>query len=119
MSSFEALFTHLVLPPKLPGQQDADLDRLGQQLVDRLTNAVTTLAALESCPPSAKEALTDLEQSLRRCAKLNRGGPDQDSLLEAFSSIEVTPLIIYVVEQNAALLMRFDARYAVSMFPAS
>lgn len=110
MSVIEALFNHLVLPPKLPSQQDSNLDGLGQQLAVRLAKAAATLTDFESCPPLVKNALADLENSLLLSEKLNRGGLDQSSLLEAFASIETTPLIIHVVEQNAALFIRFDAR---------
>lgn len=110
MASLEAVFNHLVLPPKLPGREDANLEDLSQDFVQRL---LASCAKLESFVLSdLGQIISSLRHSLRVCGELNRGRLDRKSLISAFQTIKEQPLILHVVEQNTALLIRLDNRYA-------
>jgi hypothetical protein len=43
MALLESVFNHLVLPPKLPGQQDRDIEGIEQSILTRLIRACDTL----------------------------------------------------------------------------
>ncbi|KAL2277594.1 hypothetical protein FJTKL_15342 [Diaporthe vaccinii] len=102
--TLERVFNHLVLPPKLPGGQDPHLDEEAQDFVERLLNAIDTLD--KATHEVYAKSLSSLRQSLRLCRQLNRGCLDRDTLVAAFKDFKGTPLILYVVEQNAALIIR-------------
>lgn len=102
--TLEGVFNHLVLPPKLPGGQDPHLDEEAQQFVTRLVAAVVTLDA--ATKQAYTEPLSSLMQSLRLCARLNRGCLDKDTLSAAFKDLGDAPVVLYVAEQNAALIIR-------------
>lgn len=102
--TLEGVFNHLVLPPKLPGGQDPHLDEEAQDFVTRLVAAVVTLD--KATNEAYTEPLSSLCQSLRLCGKLNRGSLDKDALATAFKNLGDAPLILYVAEQNAALIIR-------------
>lgn len=102
--TLEGVFNHLVLPPKLPGGEDPHLDEEAQDFVTRLIAAVVTLDSATNL--AYTEPLSSLCQSLRLCGKLNRGCLDKDALAAAFKEFSDAPLILYVVEQNAALIIR-------------
>ncbi|RYP37538.1 hypothetical protein DL767_002846 [Monosporascus sp. MG133] len=46
MASLESVFNHLVLPPKLPGRQDPDIEGVTHSILTRLIRACDTLANL-------------------------------------------------------------------------
>lgn len=102
--TLEGVYNHLVLPPKLPGGQDPHLDEEAQDFVERLVSAVDTLD--EATKEVYTGPLSTLRQSLRLCGHLNRGCLDKDTLATAFKEFGDAPLILYVVEQNAALIIR-------------
>lgn len=101
----EGVFNHLVLPPKLPGRQDPLLEDESQDFIKRLVKAVDVLYVAVRAARNLTEALASLRQSLCLCSTLNRGRLDKDTLLAAFHKLGSEPLILYVVEQNAALLI--------------
>lgn len=101
----EAVFNHLVLPPKLPGHRDANLTAIEQNILGRLKRAVNTLSELTD--PEYEASWTLLHKTLRSCARINVGGLERTQVQEELSNLEVHDLLIlYVVEQNAALLVR-------------
>lgn len=102
--TLEGVFNHLVLPPKLPGGQDPDLDEEAQEFVTRLVAAVVTLD--KATNKAYTQPLSSLSQSLQLCGQLNRGCLDKDKLAAAFKDLGDAPLILYVAEQNAALIIR-------------
>lgn len=106
----EKVFNHLVLPPMLPGGQDAQLEDEAQDFIQRLLKAVGTLRG--AVGSEHDEALTSLDQSLRLCSTLNRGRLDKETLLPAFQKLGNACLILYILEQNAALLIRRHKRYS-------
>ncbi|KAI3400394.1 hypothetical protein diail_3411 [Diaporthe ilicicola] len=102
--TLEGIFNHLVLPPKLPGGQDPHLDKETQEFVGRLVTAIETLD--KATNELYTEPLSCLRRSLDVSGRLNRGSLDRDTLIAAFQDLKSDPLILYVVEQNAALIVR-------------
>ncbi|KAI9047595.1 hypothetical protein LZ554_008308 [Drepanopeziza brunnea f. sp. 'monogermtubi'] len=101
----EAVFNHVSLPPRLPGRQEGNLDRIDRALVERVLDAVARLS-----PILANNALEPLRRSLQACKHVNTGGRlAKSSLLTAFRELPVNPtdfLLLHVAEQNAALIIR-------------
>ncbi|KAK7702617.1 hypothetical protein SLS64_009580 [Diaporthe eres] len=114
--TLEGVYNHLVLPPKLPGGQDPHLDEEAQDFVERLFNAVDTLD--NATKEVYTESLSSLRQSLRLCGQLNHGCLDKDTLAAAFKDLGDAPLILYVVEQNAALIIRQSSETKTIAFEA-
>lgn len=105
MASLESIFNHLVLPPKLSEREDPDIELIAANIATRLTRASDTLAKLSNGPEAATWA--SVSHSLGVCRKLNVGRLDKSSLLAEFRHLEPSlPLILYVVEQNASVLIR-------------
>ncbi|KAI1854474.1 hypothetical protein JX266_000592 [Neoarthrinium moseri] len=101
----DAVFNHLVLPRKLPGTQDARLLDIQNDLVSRMIRACDCLRNMTN----AKFTSTwdDLRESLKLCGMINQGYLDKAKLKVQFRSLEPnTMLILHVVQQNAALLVR-------------
>ncbi|ROW07311.1 hypothetical protein VMCG_03763 [Cytospora schulzeri] len=112
MSLLEGVFNHLVLPPKLPGRQDPHLEDESQDFVKRLIKAIDTLS-IAATNTHMVDALVSVRQSLRLCSVLNRGRLDKDALIAAFQKFGKEQLILHVIEQNAAILIRRDGVGAV------
>jgi len=110
MTSLASIFNHLVLPPKLPGQQDADIQQVSDDILRRLIKATATLSKLDG----QKQALTwrDLDRSLRCCQFLHASGRlEKQSLIPALQNLKHhESLILHILEQNAALIIRLDVR---------
>ncbi len=105
MTLLESVFNHLVLPPRLPGQQDTDITDIEQSILTRLIRACDTLGRLTG--PSLAPTWASVRHSLRVCRKINPGRLEKASLLQEFSTLRPKDLLIlHVVEQNAALLIR-------------
>ena len=110
MTSLIDVFNHLVLPPKLSGEQDADIERTGDNIIVRLIHATTTLSKL------ASQEQTSTWHAVRRylfcCQSLHaRGRLEKQTLISELRNLKHDqPLILHVVEQNAALLVRYNAR---------
>lgn len=102
--TLEGVFNHLVLPPKLPGGQDPHLNDEAQEFVGRLVTAIETLD--KATDELYTEPLSSLRRSLTLCGRLNRGSLDRDAMSAAFQDLGSDPLILYVFEQNAALIIR-------------
>ncbi|KAI9683344.1 MAG: hypothetical protein M1829_005414 [Trizodia sp. TS-e1964] len=112
MGSLELLFNHLVLPPKVPGTQDPDTIEVGYDILARLIRTCRTLS--KYTVPEFAETWTSIEHSLRLCQNLNSSHLEKKSMLRQFSQIELDDfLILHVVEQNAALLIRCQPRNGV------
>ncbi|TGO44474.1 hypothetical protein BCON_0512g00030 [Botryotinia convoluta] len=105
MKLLESVFNHLVLPPKLPEHQDIDLESIEQDILLRLIHACGTMCNFTHQPFG--ETWTSVCNSLRICLNVNRDGLDKASMLQEFCNLQRNViLILYVVEQNAALLVR-------------
>jgi hypothetical protein len=103
----EALFHHLVLPPKLPQSSDDDNIALNWSLVKRLKNGLAIFHDV-----SDKGAWQTLEASLQATGNLDQGPLYRDDLLKAFQLVKDSDdslwLGLHVVPQNAALIVHRD-----------
>ncbi|KAI8716467.1 hypothetical protein NCS52_00940700 [Fusarium sp. LHS14.1] len=110
----EAVFHHLVLPPKLPRKFDGDKAAIVQNLGKRLHEA---LATLRPARPSISGAL---DASLRATKDVNRGFLAGNDLRHALRGVveTVSPvwLALHVTQQNAALLIHVDATHENIIF---
>lgn len=112
MNMLESVFNHLVLPPKLPGQPDTDTPGIEHSILTRLIRACDTLDKLAG--QGFAETWAPISNSLCTCLNLNRGRLEKASLLQEFQSIQPkVSLILHVVEQNAALIIRRDMKYVL------
>jgi hypothetical protein len=101
----EAVFNHLVLPPKLPERQDTDIESIQQSILSRLIRACETLE--QSTGNEFRDTWTSVRRSLLVCRDTNLGHLEKVSMLTAFADLGANDiLILHVVEQNAALLIR-------------
>ncbi|KAM0145804.1 hypothetical protein ACHAQE_011068 [Botrytis cinerea] len=101
----QSVFNHLVLPPKLPEHQDVDLESIEQDILLRLIHACGTMYNFTDQPFG--DTWKSVCNSLRICLNVNRNGLDKASMLQEFCNLQRNVLLIlYVVEQNAALLVR-------------
>ncbi len=105
-SLLESLFHHVVLPPRLPGKRETNIDAIERAIMDRLLTAIRTLRDFMSdkCP----DQWGSLCRSLQICTALNAGGKlNIGSLLTESGSLERNGLLIlHITEQNAGLLIR-------------
>ena len=110
MASLANVFNHLVLPPKLPGEQDTDNQSISDEVLARLTHATTTLGKLAGLEQAS--TWHAVRQSLRRCHSLHASGRlEKQSLSSEFRYLKHDQsLILHIIEQNAALIIRRDAR---------
>lgn len=111
MSVFMEVFNHLVLPPQLPGKQDANIERIGDAIIVRLLQATSTLSRLASQEQTSPWYAT--RQYLRRCQSLHAlGRLEKQSLISKFRNFDQEqPLLLHVAEQNAALIVRYNFGY--------
>jgi hypothetical protein len=105
MALLESVFNHLVLPPRLPGQRDVDIEGIEHNILNRLIRACDILGKLTG--QEFDETWASVGYSLRICLNNNTGCLERASMMQEFHSIQRTELLtLYVVEQNAALLIR-------------
>jgi hypothetical protein len=108
MASAESVFNHLVLPPRLPGREDADTESIGNSIVTGLLKACTTLR--ETAGHGTAEVWDSLHRSFGIFSRINKGCLERTSILREFRNLRHDDiLVLYVVEQNAALLIRHKA----------
>jgi len=112
MSDFMEVFNHLVLPPQLPDKQDTNIESTGDAIIVRLIQATYTLSRLVSQEKTSPWYA--IRQYLRRYQSLHvHGRLEQLSLISKFRNFDQEqPLLLHVAEQNAALIVRYNARYA-------
>lgn len=105
MALIESVFNHLVLPPKLPRHRDIDFEGIEQNILTRLIRACDTLGKFTGQP--FREKWASVRYSLRICLNTNPGRLEKASMLQEFCNLQRNGLLIlYVVEQNVALLIR-------------
>ncbi|KAI1264019.1 hypothetical protein F5Y18DRAFT_437210 [Xylariaceae sp. FL1019] len=115
MEFLRAVFNHLVLPPQVPGGQDWDVEAISQDVLKRVIRACETIDAVIDSPWS--EAFQSLRASFHACFSLNSGRLERSTMLEHFSQLDQTHmLILHVVEQNSALLVRRDTWLVEHMY---
>ena len=105
MALLESVFNHLVLPPKLPEHRDIDFEGIEQSILTRLIRACDTLGKLTG--EQLRETWASVRYVLRTCLNINRGRLEKASILQEFCNLQRNGLLIlHVVEQSAALLIR-------------
>lgn len=111
MAPLQAIFNHLVLPPKVPGQAEASLGDIEGDVLARLNEACIDLQSVPG-QPGTSHALQILQRSLQSCARIYDGEHlDKTAVIDAFNQLQPHDiLILHVVEQNAALLVRRSVR---------
>ncbi|KAF4338326.1 very large low complexity [Fusarium beomiforme] len=109
----EALFHHLVLPPKLPQTFDGDNIALARGLVERLQNALSMFRGIGD-----PKIWRTLETSLQATKDLNQNPPYLDDFHRALKNLtesdETVWLGLHVAPQNAALIIHRDHGYVYS-----
>lgn len=109
MALLELVFNHLVLPPKLPGQLDTDTQGVEHSILIRLIRASDTMGKLTG--QEYQKIWASIRHSLRVSLDVNQAGLEKASMLQAFCDLNPEGLLIlHVVEQNAALLIRRHVR---------
>ncbi|KAK1993934.1 hypothetical protein LX36DRAFT_728628 [Colletotrichum falcatum] len=105
-----ALYNHLVLPAKLPQQQDADqqADLVKKALAERMASAAKVMSDLPYNENPSREAWALLSQMLLASNELYRGGRvHKASLLRELENLGPSGCIILHIEtQNAGLIIR-------------
>lgn len=111
MSVFMEVFNHLVLPPQLPGKQDANIGSTGDAIILRLIQATSTLSRIASQEQTSPWYA--IRQHLRRCQCLHINGRlEKQTLISTFYNFnEEQPLLLHIAEQNTALIVRYNSRY--------
>ncbi|KAI8963576.1 hypothetical protein F5Y11DRAFT_144057 [Daldinia sp. FL1419] len=105
MDLLQTVFNHLVLPPRLPGSQDSDIEAVSYDVLMRMIRACSTVEDLADPPWS--EAFQSLRVSLEECLTLHSGRLEKSTLLDHFRKLQPhRMLILHIIEQNAALLIR-------------
>ncbi|KAF4963149.1 hypothetical protein FSARC_8814 [Fusarium sarcochroum] len=103
----EALFHHLVLPPKVPRKFDGDNAALNLSFVERLQDALALLRGVGD-----PQVWQTVEASLQATKSLNQGPQYRDDILNALQFVKARDanvwLGFYVTLQNAALIVRYD-----------
>jgi hypothetical protein len=85
MALLESVFNHLVLPPKLPGHRDVDLEGIEQSILTRLIRTCDTLGKLTG--QQFKETWASVRYSLRICLNTNPGRLEKASVLQEFYNL--------------------------------
>ncbi|CAN9193922.1 unnamed protein product [Alternaria alternata] len=109
MSVLKEVFNHLVLPPQLPGKQDANVESTGDDIVVRLVHATDTLSRLAGHEQTSPWHA--IRQYLHRYQFLHiHGRLEKLSLTSKLRNFDQEqPLLLHVAEQNAALIVRYHA----------
>jgi hypothetical protein len=108
----EATFNHVALPPRLPGKEDPELEKVEKSLLARVLQAVGVLIDSSHDTSNTFEAAWDgLRQSLQICQSIHDDQNEKETLMKAFANIQSgSGIILHVTEQNAGLLIRRESR---------
>lgn len=109
-NDLEVFFNHVVLPPQLPKWEDTDVDRTAASLLSLVANATETFR--QSAADQYYFELSLVLQSLSNCNRVCFNGTlNKQLLLEQLWKLErQEQLIVPVAKQNAAILIRREAR---------
>lgn len=102
--ALRAVFNHLVLPPRVPGEPDANEAQVSSDVLARMTNSCFT--ASTRAQPAWSVAFGTLRASLDASDVLHRSdGLSRAALLAHFRKLETgRMLMLHLEPQNAALL---------------
>lgn len=105
--TLELTFNHVVLPPKLPGEQDSKVEDIERELLTRLLRATKTM---ESCARDDDLPIwQNIGKTLQTCGPVNEDKyVNKVALMNVFRDLESQhAVILRITEQNAGLLIRF------------
>lgn len=103
-----AVVNHVLLPARCPDKVDEDPILIQNNIVNRLVPACQALQSVLEAHHS--ESVLSLEHSLRSFLELNQGTLDYDTLLARFKKFSAKDfLVLYVEQQNAALIIRHES----------
>lgn len=109
MTLLRSVLDHVVLPPNVPGKRETDesYEEISNNLLARLLRACKQAEGVAGQPFS--DAICSLSESLQACRELNQGRLDKETMLRYFAQIKPQDvLILHVIEQNAAILIRHE-----------
>lgn len=107
----EKIFNHLVLPSRLPPAKETETqtENIEENLLERLIQACGTVEKLTGS--KFTETWTSLRHSLRICQHIHSCHLEKASLVEAFSELDKSKLLIlHINAQNAGLLIRCNVK---------
>lgn len=101
----DALYNHLVLPPRLPGTQDSKIAAVESALLDRVHSTAVNL--LKEVPGPLQSSYAALQTSLQACRSIHiNRNLDRRTLSEELLKLQPDCiLILHITEQNAGLLI--------------
>ncbi|KAL1610088.1 hypothetical protein SLS60_001753 [Paraconiothyrium brasiliense] len=102
------LYNHVALPRDVPGKEDSNLVAIEAALLDRILRAVEEIAPL--VPQDHTQFIDAIKGTLTSSRAINVGGTlDKDILVKEIDQLsDQRALLLYVKEQNAALLVYKD-----------
>ncbi|KAL4782195.1 hypothetical protein BJX76DRAFT_359187 [Aspergillus varians] len=106
-STLLSIFNHVVLPPDIPGEADAQSDAVERELLRRLLGVVTTMKLM--CSEETFSTWQKIEITLKKSSLVSEGGAcNKSALVRVFKKLssETYALIVRVPQQNAGLLIR-------------
>lgn len=104
-SLLESVFSHVVLPSRLPGAQERTTNQIECALTDLLLGASRTLRDLSN--GEIYDRWDKIRHVLQTCQTVNAGGRlRKNSLLAEFRNLGPKDvLVMHIKEQNAGLLV--------------
>ena len=100
----ESVYNHVVLPPRLPGREDRDLEGIERDLMTRLTNACRFIRDLNHERYTQWDSIRrSLEAA--RCVNAHRKINKAPLASELQRLQHDEALILHVVQQNAGVLI--------------
>ncbi|KAI5921758.1 hypothetical protein F4810DRAFT_712186 [Camillea tinctor] len=107
------VFNHLVLPPQIPGEPDKDPETVSHDILVRFIHACRNFVDAGVGEPWT-EAFQSLQSSLRTCLVLNRCQLEKEVVLDHLRQLDSnTTLVLHIVEQNAAIIIRTNQESVV------
>ena len=105
MATLEQAFNHIVLPPEIPGKEDANPDDIGYDLICRLRRACDGLKG--TTESSFQQGWQLLDAALESAQHIIGGPLTQTNLYPIFAKVakEDGFALLHMKEQNAALIM--------------
>ncbi|KAJ4350053.1 uncharacterized protein N0V89_008674 [Didymosphaeria variabile] len=105
------LYNHVALPRDVPGKEDSNLGAIEAALLDRILRAVEEIAPL--VPQDHTQIVDAIKGTLTSSRAVNVGGTlDKDILVQEIDQLsDRRALLLYVKEQNAAVLVYKDTGF--------
>ncbi|KAL4784729.1 hypothetical protein BJX76DRAFT_356715 [Aspergillus varians] len=102
----ELAFNHVVMPPKLPGEQDSDIENVDKRLLSFLLRATKLMNSFAEDDDIS--VWHNIEKALRTCGLVNEDRyVNKTALMNVFREFEdQNAVILNVTEQNSSLLIR-------------